>query len=298
MKLAKILRGEYGFSLMEITVAIGLLALATLAVVNLSESVNTQSRRAEMLLSKSQFASALGNYAHSALACNEFKTMGPFGVTAKAVVFNNWKVAGIEEPKVFIVQSGRRFKNFNLSSLTANMDVVSTNLARIRIGGVDGVKTFLNLTAVIRVKQNQKGANTDPSSFRDYNYSFNIPVLATLAGVVMACSEEKTLQEACESLNGVLNASTGKCDLSNSCLLQGAFQLLTCSPGPPGQTCDPSGGNTTSNPTTGSPSCPSGSTQVQTGYKTWSHIGTCGGKKCTPPTVTDVLTYYSCMKCP
>jgi type II secretory pathway pseudopilin PulG len=296
MKLQKILRLESGFSLIEITVAIGLLGLASLAVMNLSDNVNTSTKRAETLLSRSQFTSALANYAQSALACLEYKGLGSFGTSPKAVVFNNWKVAGVEGLPNLPMQSGRKFKNFSLQDLSATMDVTNPGLAKINISGQPGVKTFLKVLAIIRVRQNSKLPETDPASYRDYSYHFNIPVLASTTGVVASCADEKTLQESCESMNGTLNTTTGKCDVANSCLVQGAFQLLSCTPSD--QACDPSGGNTSNNPTTGTPGCPQGSLEIQTGMKTWSHIGTCGGKKCTPPTVTDVLTYFSCLKCP
>jgi prepilin-type N-terminal cleavage/methylation domain-containing protein len=54
MKLLKNLRSQSGFSMVEISVAMGLLGLATLAVMNLTDNVTSSSKRAETLLSKSQ----------------------------------------------------------------------------------------------------------------------------------------------------------------------------------------------------------------------------------------------------
>ena len=96
MKLQKILRSNLGFSMVEVTVAMGLLGLASLAVMNLTDNVTTASRRAETILSKSQFMSALGAYVHSAPACEEMKTTMPtFNTTKKVIEFNDWKVMGV-----------------------------------------------------------------------------------------------------------------------------------------------------------------------------------------------------------
>ncbi len=86
MKLQKIFRSNSGFSMVEISVAMGLLGLAALAVMNLSDQVATSTKRAETMLSKSQFASSLGGYMYSASACDELKGMSGFSQTPQDIV--------------------------------------------------------------------------------------------------------------------------------------------------------------------------------------------------------------------
>lgn len=303
MKLQKILRSNLGFSMVEISVAMGLLGLASLAVMNLSDQVNTSTRTAEMMLSKSQFASALGGYLYSAKACNEMKGMSGFSTTPKEIVLDDWEVAGIGATQAEMMKgigAGKKFKNFELRSLRAVMEM-GGSLPIVNIAQPNGApsiphtKTFLNVTAVLAVAH--KGPKTPEADKRTYEYFFNIPVLAKAGGVIGACSEEKSIQETCASMKGIYDEATKQCNLERTCMLQGAYQEKYCSHGSP-QVCNSSGGATTNNPYTTAPSCPSGSQRIQTGTKTWSHLGTCSGKKCDPPTLTATLAYYSCLKCP
>ena len=293
MKLQKILRTELGFSMVEITVALGLLGIASLAVMNLSDNINTSTRRAEAMLSKSQFASALGSYVYSAFACNEFKNLpSPLNATARPIVLKDWKIAGLNGDVLADVSAGKQFKNFRLSRLDASIDITNPNLQVVRLGGVDHVKTLVQVVSQVELRQSAKNDNK-----LTYDYFYSVPVLANRStGAVVSCGDEKDLQETCISMQGVYNPTTKQCDLKKGCELKGAFTRLTCAPA--GQTCNTSGGSTTNNSLTGSPSCPSGSVQIQTGYKEWSHVGTCSGKKCTPPNVLNMLNYYSCLECP
>lgn len=294
MKLQKILRSNSGFSMVEISVAMGLLGLASLAVMNLSDQVNTSTKRAESMLSKSQFASALGGYLYSATACEELKDMAtPFSANQTEMVLKDWKVAGLNDgEQMKEVGSGKKFRNFKLKTLTGALDT-SSGLPSVVIDGQPHIKTFLNIRAEVEVKLNPKLHEDDPAGKKSYEYFYNIPVLAA-GGKVKFCNEEKTIQETCIAMKGKFE--NGKCELEKTCNVQGTYAILTCTPS--GQTCSTSGGSTSVNPVTGSTSCPAGVTPVQTGTKTWSHIGTCSGKKCSPPTVTDTLSYYACLDCP
>lgn len=299
MKRHKLL-SNLGFSMVEVTVAMGLLGLATLAVMNLTDNVTTASRRAETLLNKSQFASALGSYMYSSSACEEIQAMGAFNATPKPIVLNNWKVAGHDEnngiPEMIKgIGSGKKFKNFELKSLTATMDMTSPGLAQVPMNGGTYTKTFLNVMAQIEVKQNQKTEDNDPKGKRQYDYFFNVPVLASSTGVVTYCAEEKSIRETCASMGGTYDETAKKCKMDDTCSIQGTFRILTCDY----STCDGAEGPTQGNPVNGNAaSCPSSSTQIQTGYKAWTTQAPCNGKKCTPIDVHNVMNWYSCLKCP
>lgn len=299
MKLLKSLRSNSGFSMVEITVAMGLLGLATLAVMNLTDNVTSSSRRAETLLSKSQFASALGAYIYSAQACNELRagSAPTFNMTAKPLVLNDWKVLGLKEDpnNVQGIYTGKEFKNFKIKKFEGKMDTSSPNIATVIISNQPYKKTFLNVNVELEVTQNQKVEEGNNSGRRTYNYFFNIPVLATAAGKVAFCAEEKGIQETCAAMKGKYNEQTKLCDLEKTCKIQGTYRVLSCNvSGYCSQAEGPSQGNPMAG---GALGCPSG-TGMQTGYKTWSSTAPCNGKKCTPIQVTNVMNWYSCLDCP
>jgi len=297
MKLLKIFRSNAGFSMVEISVAMGLLGLASLAVMNLTDQVATSTKRAETLLSKSQFASSLGGYMYSASACDELKEMSGFSQTPKDIVLNDWKVAGYNEGEIMKeIKSGKKFRNFTLKSLTGVLPDPA-GLPIVTINSVNYTKSFLNIRAEVELKMNAKLQADDPAGKKSYEYFFNVPVLIDPVGIVSFCNEEKTVLETCLAMKGKFN--DGKCDLEKTCNVQGTYAILNCTPS--GQSCSTAGGDNTSNPISSGIyglGCPPGVSGIVTGTKTWSHIGTCSGKKCSPPTVTDTLTYYACLQCP
>ena len=292
MKLQKILRSSLGFSMVEITIAMGLLGLASLAVVNLSENVNTSTRRAETMLSKSQFASALGSYLYSAKACGELKGMPAFsGTGAKPMVLTKWEVVGEEGEAVKEIKAGRKFKNFRLKTLDAEMSN-EPGLPEVVMNGVTYTKTFINIKAVVQVKQKGAGHDYDSAAnipyLRDSEYFFNVPVLADASKKVAMCAEEKSAAETCTAMRGEF--VDGECKLAETCKMQGTYARCT------GGTCP--GQPTVNNQFTSSTSCPSSAQAIVTGNRQWQHTGTCSGKKCTPPQIQNTFTYYSCLECP
>jgi type II secretory pathway pseudopilin PulG len=301
MKRHKFLSSS-GFSMVEISVAMGLLGLATLAVMNLTDNVTTASRRAETLLNKSQFASALGSYMYSSSACGEVQGMGAFDATPKPIVLNNWKVAGHDEnngiPEMIKgIGSGKKFKNFELKKLEATMDTTTGTLGKVTINGGVYTKTFLNVLAQIEVSQGSKKDDPDPTKGkRQYDYFFNIPVLADAGGVVKYCAEEKGLRETCASMSGTFDETTKKCKMDDTCSIQGTYRVLSCDY----SACDTgSEGASEGNPVySNNLACPGSSTRIQTGYKSWTSQAPCSGKKCTPIDVHNTMNWFSCLKCP
>jgi type II secretory pathway pseudopilin PulG len=299
MKLLKNLRSQSGFSMVEISVAMGLLGLATLAVMNLTDNVTSSSKRAETLLSKSQFASALGTYMYSAQACNEMKgaSWPSFDNNPKPIEINDWKVLGIKEDpnNVRGIYTGKEFKNFKIKKFEGKMDTTSANIASVVINGVTYKKTFLNVNTEIEVSQNAKVEEGNNSGKRTYNYFFNVPVLATAAGKVAFCAEEKGIQETCAAMKGVYNPTTKLCDLEKTCKIQGTYRVLSCDVA---GYCSGAEGQSQGNPmANGGYGCPSGM-GMQTGYKVWTSQAPCSGKKCTPITVTNTMSWFSCLDCP
>ena len=296
MKLQKILRSQLGFSLVEITVAMGLLGLATLAVMQLSENVTTSTRRAETMLSKSQFASALGGYLNSSKACGEMVQMTGLSSTPKPMVLTEWKVAGVDDEILKEIKANKKFKNFTIKSLTAALasptgGTTFPTVSMIPPGSstpVTYTKTFLNVVAVLEV--NTKAGNPANSPKREYEYFFNIPVLEN-GGQVKFCGEQKNMYETCAVMNGKYNDDTKKCELQNSCSLKGSYSLCiqgSC-PNYPNQP----------NPLTNGYGCVgSDTTKIQTGIKEWQHQTAAATKKSPAQYMDNTYVYYSCLSCP
>lgn len=289
----KWLKNQRGFSLVEVTIAMALLGIAGLAVMNLSDNINTNTRRAEAMVSKTQFASALGQYLNSALGCQELVDKNwKFSTPPNPPVelfLENWKIAGIPR-----VESQVGFKQFILKSLTAST-IVNASMPKVTVGGQTLVKTVVNIQATILVPnkpfQFQKGQPFPPG--KEYPYFYSLPVLAALDGTVKLCSDQKNLNETCAAMKGTIDPATGLCEVNAACKLTGTFMQTTCVPA--GYACQYNEGPDRPNPYTGGFSCPKG-VAVKTGEKSWTHSASCG-KKCTQ-TVTNTVEWNSCLECP
>ena len=214
---------EQGHSLVEISVAMGLIGLVALIVIGLSDTITHQTKKTGTILSKSHFISSLENYAMSAAACNEFRDLGPVithptsfdNNPTREIVFNNWRVAGIEGDPTLPLVGGREFKDFTLLQLRV-ITPIPQNLPTIRVGTIVGVKSILQLRARLQFK----GDNPEPNQ----DFFFQIPIIINPQNRnIISCSEEVKLQETCELRNGDYNLQTRQCDLVNSCMFQGTF---------------------------------------------------------------------------
>ena len=304
MKLNKLLRQCFGFSLVEVTVALALLGIAGMAVMKLSDNVNTQSKRSETILSKAQFLSSMSTYLSSAMSCSSDMMHNTFSQAPSPIVLNRWKVAGVEGNPNLPVSSGRVFKYFELTSLTATLDTVSTGLEVIKIDGIEGKKTILRVEAKITVRQGKhsklapNSANSNP---RLYIHHFSVPVVASNLNKILACGAERTNQEICEASGGDWCCSQNKCLPKLNCVFKGSFVTLTQSSnafGCAGASVAPRLCIAQKNPFTNAFTCPPSSTKSTTGFVNWSYTHPCSGKKCSPTTVNYTNVFNTCLECP
>lgn len=302
MLLGKRKSSQKGFTLVEITVALGLIGLASLAVMTLSQNVGQSTKRAESLLTKTQFSSALGKYIYGPMGCKElvgitFKPKPASGVELTSsnttpIIYQQWKMS--EQP---VVKSRVKYKDFVLKNLWGTIEL-GASLPRFNQGGETRVKTAIFVQADLVIPQPGTGGGineiiNDPKN-RVYSYYYVVPVISSASGIVRECGDRSSLAEMCSSQGGAFNSATGECQLAQTCLVKGTFQRLSCSPADYG--CSQDEGPSRNNNQTGGLSCPPGSVPTETGARVWTHTASCG-KKCEQD-ITNTMRWYSCLKCP
>lgn len=285
---------QQGFSLVEMMVAMGLISLAGVAVMSLSDNVNNNTVKAEAMMSKAQFASALGQHLGSSMGCEEVMndTM-PMGQTSSTeMVLSMWDVRNKQGQKVNL-QKDVEFSHFKVKSLKGYLQPATggATLPEVNIGGTLYRKTQARIDLVLTVPMNS--ARDYTKATRDYTYHYSVPVLVTTAGRIEKCDEEKSLSEACTAMQGNWNSTLETCELNTTCKLKGTFQQLTCTPSRYG--CSTLNGTSRVNDLTGSYSCPDGLDPEETGRFTWEHQASCG-KKCEED-ITNTMKWYSCLDC-
>jgi hypothetical protein len=285
MKAFRRLNNESGLSMLEMLVGAALVGGLALGAASLTDTMGGGKKSAETLAARSQFASDLGVYLYSTKGCQEIKVNPTSTEESKEFVISNWSHHGETR-----FSSGRQLKYFTIEKLTSRI-APTDKLPSIRVTFADGTqkfykKTLLTITATLKVK---------PQEFR---HLYNIPVLVDSENKIDFCGDDRTLTEACSALDGVINPTTGKCDLKDTCEFGGSFVTLNCAPNFVGVGCDTSrlpSADQLVNPVTGIQGCGPQFRAVATGADTWSTQRNCG-KKCTAD-INHTQAYYSCLKC-
>lgn len=299
LKLVK--KAQHGFSLVEMMVAMGLISLAGVAVMSLSDNVNNNTLKAEAMMSKAQFASALGQHLGTSMGCKEvMEDTMPMGQPSAAdMSLTLWDVRNKQGQKVNL-QKDVEFTHFKVKSLKGYLQPATGGgaLPTVVIAGETLRKTQAKIELVLTVPMNS--ARDYNKATRDYSYYYSVPVLVNSSNEVRACDEQRSLSEACTAMQGnwvpaptADDPGAGTCQLTNTCKLKGTYQILSCSPSRYG--CQTINGTSRVNSQTGSYSCPTNSTPEDTGRFSWTHEASCG-KKCTA-TITNTMRWYSCMDC-
>lgn len=296
----KMLLNNKGFSLAEITIAMGLIAMlsvGSLSVLNMdSKSEKTIDKRTDTMM----FLSGIGKYFNSGLGCTEFQ-----GATLTAVnqdfPINNYDGYGEDNGgtgTARVITNG-----FDISRDFSRI----TSLQFRRKPGSIVIDKYIRATAKLEqtmqitvsvqtALRGEKITAIAPGIIKQY--FFEIPVLTNTLNVIESCSVGMSPEEICSALQLVHNNATGICQAAggSACIFRGTYITLSCAPGP--YACAPSWGAVPimDNPFTGGQSCPPNSAAVQTGNYTSSRSVSCG-KKCSVNVVT-TENYYHCLDCP
>ncbi len=285
-----------GFTMLEVLIALGLLGIASLGFMAVMSHLTSTTRRAEALVSKTQFVTALNQYLNSEVGCNELRYYDPaipglnfydattFDETVPMsaipwapLELKRWKIEGVD-----VIKSGARFPKFDLKSLDASADL-STYLPKVTMPKLPPGE-YIENEILTRTMLKVKVVVTIPTP-RDYEHTFNVPVFVNAQGVVKYCGN--AMNENCHAMGGMMDTFTGLCKFERTCMMMGGFTTST----------DPA--RSIRNDMTNDFTCPEGSTSILMGVDTVGFsIQSC--KKCAAMggSAAGSTRMYSCLKCP
>jgi hypothetical protein len=298
----EIWKTQLGMTLAEMVVGGALAGAAALGAASLMGNMSGSTKEAEVVIERTQFASAMGVYLNSGLGCDEFKSASAAGAIKEIPTpfkITNWRFGGqksFEANPVTNIFTETKF--FKIAKLNAYI-IKPTNPRVIKLKDGTGVTTLYK--AIMRVEasiamrdQDKVEGKNKVKRWNDYDQAYDMEVLLDSANVVKHCQDDSSIADTCSSLNGVYDESTGECEMDESCFTYGSYITLNCYPVIDGS-CDTSRGTSQVNPVTGQLSCPAGTTSMTTGLDTWTKQVNCG-KKCTAD-VNNTIGFYTCVQC-
>ncbi len=306
--IRKVLFKQFGMSLFEMTVVGALAGGAALGVAALMKNMGGSTKKAETVIERTEFGSAMGIFLNSARGCYSLQTGVDIQTSEDPYQIVQWTEDG--KTKNFIFNGFQNFKTGmdlrynNIKYLTAEKKIISEVLP-IKIKDEAGnektlekaiIKFRLGLTAKSN-SRNPADKQAEEAKFPETRFEYNVPVMVnTDTGAIEICGDNSTMAEACFALKGVYNEAEDKCVLPKTCESFGSFAVVNCSPKYRSVSCnDYSRGEPYPNPVTGTKSCPPGAMAISTGGQSWYKEIDCG-KKCTAR-VNFSIGYYSCLKC-
>ena len=91
----RILKNQFGMTMMEMVVAGGIAGAAAMGAASLMGGMSGSSRDAELVIEKTQFASSLGVYLNSTFGCTDLKTAvvsgANFTIDDQEIKLDQWK---------------------------------------------------------------------------------------------------------------------------------------------------------------------------------------------------------------
>lgn len=299
--ILQIFKNQLGMSMMEITVAAGVMGAAALGAGALMGKMGGSSREAEAIIEKTQFSSALNVYLNSGLGCTELKSASMdstkgYKSTPVEMKISLWKFDGFKEFK-----TGTELRYNDIKKMTATLQTPPV-VTQVKMRMPDGsykllTKSILRVDVILSPVVKVIPGKAPPEEKR-YQHTYDLPVLVNSANQVEVCGGDRDLAETCTALQGTVKTTeTGYkvCSLDNNCQSYGSYSTLNCYPILSGYSCDTSRGTSQVNPVTGNLGCPLGTSAVSTGADTWTVQVECG-KKCTAD-VNNTIGFYTCLKC-
>jgi type II secretory pathway pseudopilin PulG len=283
------LKGK-GFSTLEITVALGLMAVLGLAAAGLMKNIGGQQNQISSRDEASEFVAALSLWMGTDKGCKVALQGKPLAIGGSSAIsidgYNGYGGSKDLNSGSATLQVGYR--------ITPTVRISKFNLKDKGIAPVtvqlEGVN-YRRVVAQLEIELTQHSDSGDQAQRKRY---IEVPVMLDAnSDIIVRCAGEPTLTDLCSAVGSVLDPATGTCKPQVNCIMQGTYMALSCSPNYYG--CFNASGLDLNNAITHSQSCPAGSVASQTGIFNYSHDVECG-KKCTL-TVADQLVFYICMRC-
>jgi hypothetical protein len=294
----KLLSQQSGMSLVEMTIAGALAGGAAMGVASLMKNMTGSSKKAEIVIERTEFGSALGVFLNSAKGCYSLQNGTIIPTSTINYQTGDWGFNGVAN-----IQTNSDLKYNNVKSFTAERMNIPDVLP-ITVKDDSGTKTLQKALIKFKLAVTQKSILLDPAAkraeedhFAVTKFEYNVPVMVNNStGKIEVCGDNSTMAEACFALKGIYDETEEKCELPKTCESFGSFAVVNCTPKYASVSCeDYSRGTPYNNPVTGSKTCPSGSMAISTGGQAWYKDVDCG-KKCTAR-INFSIGYYSCLKC-
>lgn len=286
---------QRGYSLLEILMALGVLAILSLGVAVSVSQVFFVQKQVSSIDSGDNFSAAFFQHLTVSSNCEE-------AVKNKTLPSGNGEVdlsvstfRGLLPNSTMGIKEGSEVdRGLFVNRLFAKIKPGIAQGEKFQVGADPVNDIYLRSTLQVFLRLERRDPNTGASHTLP-DRILEIPVLAqqNSPGVMRKCMLESDGRDSCLVMGGSYN--NGKCIFPGECKVHGTFIKTTCSD--PNLPCDPEYvGADRNNAITGGASCPAGScpTQsgrfsitrsVQTGKKSWKDI-------------TVVENFYICMACP
>jgi prepilin-type N-terminal cleavage/methylation domain-containing protein len=310
-KKIKILNNR-GFSLVEIIVAMGLIAIVAVGSVSLMTMDSKSEKVVDKRSGTMMFLGGIGKYFNTGFGCAEligetveaFNTdftidnYDGFGANDGGVGTAQTIDPGFEILKEFSIIESLQFRR-KPPYVPALPEVpIPALLVDKFVDQVAKKEQILQIAIGVRSAARGKKLINPLVDGNVRQYFFEIPVVTNTLNVIESCSVGMSPDEICSALQLVHNPATGLCQAGagGACIFKGTYITMSCNSGV--HPCDPSWtvAPTMDNPFTGAASCPINSTAVQTGNYQSERPVSCG-KKCSVNVIT-TENYYTCLDCP
>lgn len=273
-----------GLSLVEVLIAIAILGIIATAISSVTTSLKNYTQQFLTLSESSEFVKSLSNWMLTTDACQSSFVGQTLPATPTSLILNGYKGFGAQTSVA--IQTG--------SIITPQLRVKKlTYYDKDPTLSTPFVYNQVNLQRKVAIISLSTETLVEPSAPRQLRtQNIELPVLVDATQTIQYCLGDLNLAQACAASGGAVNPVTGQCLTKVSCEVTGTYSLAVSSPATYccGFANDP-------NPTTGTASCPPGSTAQKVGQQnpvSWRTYSC--GKKCSAP-ISDWKDFYVCLRC-
>lgn len=284
-----------GFSLVEILVALGVLALLSLGVAVSVNQVFFVQKQISVADAGDNFSAAFFQHLTVPGMCEQMVRNKSLPSAGGEVDLEVGTFRGLLPDAPLGIKAGAEVdRGLKVNRLFAKLKPGIPQGERFQIGSDPATDMYLRSTLQVYLRLERKDANTGAVHVMP-DRILELPVLsnATSPSTMQKCMVTSDNKDSCLVMGGTY--SGGSCVFPGECKVHGTFIKTTCSK--PNVPCDPEyTGPDRNNAITGTGSCPAGSCAVQSGRFLIKRMVRVGKKDWDPVDVTE--NFYICMSCP